>query len=308
MVRPTQSSRGTVGAFNLSRLRSPRRKDDLKFRLLPCDPTGGRRKLTGFEAKKQANRELKRRQVSLELHQRRRKRCSKRWCEAHLVLDTLPVNLDASTQSFANPIFMRTFRRRFFGAVLRLLRTDSRGRAKIYTLVSAKWLLPASELAKLRPRKILEAVRSNLIKFGEIDKLSGWAICFVHNEYDPATDSYQPHIHAIVVGPKRHAFNKLRELEMFQGGKGKQVYRPIKAQGLKCLPRQVSYLFKGYWPARATAYLIKSSGKIPKRTGDRIPESRHAEAITFLHAQRFADLIWMHNVKIAGGEIVLLAT
>lgn len=138
-----------------------------------------------------------------------------------------------------------------------------------------------------------------------LNKLSGWAIVFFHNEYHRTTDTYQPHFHAIVAGEKYRAFEALRTLPMFRGGKGSDVYRPILVQELSDPPRQLSYLWKGYWLQTRVVTIQHSRGSRKHRPKHRrMREPHHAESILFMHELGFTDLVWMHGIWIKDGHLV----
>lgn len=292
----TQHSRVGQANFPLSRLREPDPENDLALILLPdIDPVNGKKR-PGFEQNEQIQREAKLRAQSL----------VKYGSKHALKLGTsLTQNRVAGElQSFASPVFNAEFRRRFLGETIRLVRTYHPGDVCLYTLASGKWKFHADELPKIRFKKLLEQLRLLLIRKGRIDKRSGWAIISVHNEYDSVTDTYQPHFHVIVFGDKQYAFEALRELEMFKGGKGKPVYRPIQRDELVDIPRQISYVLKGYWPADPS--LDRSPTCTHHRSNHkmRIPEPRHAESLLFLDQQRFSDLVWLHGLVIRDGRLV----
>jgi hypothetical protein len=108
----------------------------------------------------------------------------------------------------------------------------------------------------------------------------------------------------VVCGAKYHAFEALRPLKMFKGGKGLPVYRPIQCEEIVDLPRQISYLLKGYWPAKPSAPNPATEGYRRSRRGKRIPEPRHAESLLFLDQQRFSDFVWLHGLVIKDGRLV----
>ncbi len=290
-------------AFNLKRFKRPTRQDDLRRCLLAEIDPATRTLRKGFETRRQARAEKARRVRSLERYAQDLRREGKRE-EAREVFRFAKLLRRAKSAkdlpSFANPLFMREFRRRFSGEILRLLRDIPVEEVRIYTIASPKWRLPAPKLADLGPRRPRESLRTSLIKAG-LDQLSGWVIVCFHNEHDQATDTDQPHFHVVVVGEKYLAFEALRELDMFKSCK--EVHHPIVCQTLVHAIRQISYLVKGYW-LRTFGKLNEKTGKVRRYRQRRLPEPRHAESILFLHRQCFADLIWMHRIKIKGGRLV----
>ncbi len=255
-------------AFNLSRLKRPTRGFDLRRLLLPSVDRATGKKLKGFETHEQAKAEKARRARSLEnLAPGPFNRPSALRRSRHAArLGKLLRRVTSAKQlpSFANPLFMREVRRRLFGELLRLIDTIHADEVRIYTLIAAKWRFPASQLATLRPKKLIESLRSHLNK-ASLTKLSGWTIVYFHNEYHRTSDTYQPHFHVIVVGEKYNAFEALRRLKMFQGGKGAEVYRPVVMDVLRDPVRQLSYLWKGYWLQTKTATIESPGGARTKR-------------------------------------------
>lgn len=302
--RGTRKKAGTHhAAFNLGRLKRPTRRDDLRRCLLPEIDPATQTLLKGFENRRQCRAEKARRVRSLERYARELRRQDKRE-EAREVIRLAKLLRRAKSAkdlpSFANPLFMRQFRRRFSGEILRLLWDIPVEEVRIYTIASPKWRLPAPKLADLDPRRPRESLRTNLINAG-IDQLPGWLIVCFHNEHDRSTDTDQPHFHVVVVGEKYVAIEALRELDMFKSCK--EVHRPIVCQTLVHAVRQISYLPKGYW-LQTSGKLNEATGKIRRYRPRRLREPRHAESILFLHRQCFADLVWMHNISIKDGRLL----
>lgn len=302
----TRKSKHERVAFNLKRLKNPSRTNDLKWQLLASVVAATGERLSGFETGRKMRAEKGYRARSLErlaaAQWVRQTRLRERRQAAHLAKLLRRATRANDLPSLANPLFMRKLRRRLIGEVLRLIRQLSPDDVRIYHIVAAKWKIRASQLSSLTPAKLRESVRTNLTRAG-IDRLSGWVIAFFHNEYDLTTDTYQPHFHVIAVGEKYRAFEALRSLKMFAGGKGKGVYRPIVVQGLANPARQISYLLKGYW-LQTTANANENSGGTRRNDPRRIREPRHAQSILFLHQLRFSDLVWLHDIAIKKGRLV----
>lgn len=293
----TNTSSSIIGRakFRLSRLQEPEPENDPALILLPdIDPKTGKERC-GFECEVKVRREAKRRAKSLELNG------SNHALELAEALKRTVAPDDF--RSFASPIYTGEFRRRFLGEAIRLVRTHL-GEIWFYTLVSGKWRIPADELAYFRATKLLQSLRVQLIKSGDIGMRGGWMITTFHNEYDPTDDTYQPHFHVIACGEKRDALEAMRGLKMFAGGKKKMVYRPIQRDKIIDVPRQVSYLFKGFWPAKSSSASPPGYQQRRSSRTTRIPEPRHAESLLFLDQQRFSDLIWLHGLAIKDGRLV----
>ena len=197
---------------------------------------------------------------------------------------------------------MRELRRRLLGELLRVTFELPPEDVRIYTLASPRWRIAGSRLHTLQPRKLIESLRTNLNKCG-LANLDGWSIAFFHNELDRTTDTYQPHFHVIVVGDKYRAFEALRDLLLFKGGRGSAVYRPVQCDEVRNRARQISYLFKHYW-LQTTSRPDAETGGTRRNEPRRLREPRHAESLLFLDCQRFSDLVWMHGIRIEDGRLV----
>lgn len=198
--------------------------------------------------------------------------------------------------SFANPFFFRKLRRHFLGEVLRLVDQVSAREVRIYHIASSKYRYPGSQLDRFQPRQFIQSLRTNLNLVSNVKGLSGWFIVFVHNDYDSRTDTFSPHFHVLVLGEKYKAFEALRSLKLFKRSKAESTYFPIVVQPLADPARQISYLWKGYWPGKPSR--INDQGKVVRGRSRRMVEPRHAESILFLHQLGFSDLVWIHGVEI----------
>jgi hypothetical protein len=289
-------------AFNLDLIRKPSRRNNLRGKLVPSKHPRTGKKLKGFETAKEKMRETRKRRRSLNAYVEKRPN-QLPFADALAMAAALIALLLAATGSygaptFADPRFISEVRRRVCGELLRLLCTVPARHIRFYTVASPQWRLPADELGSLNPRALRESLRTNLNRYGKLAELSGWAVVFFHNDYDSTTDSHQPHFHVVVVGKKRLAFEALRKLKMFKGGKGSSVYRPIQAQTVGNLVRQVSYLFKTYVPSKNSYVHVATNGKRRPKTHYRMPEPRHAEMMLFYHRLKFSDIVWLHGLKI----------
>src|SRR5205085_6461479 len=112
---------------------------------------------------------------------------------------------------------------------------------------------------------------------------------YVHGEYHPQSDTFQPHLHVLVIGPKARAFERLRDLSVYRSSEA--VLRPILARrNIKSEDwvRQITYyLMQVYWPSSTGG---QGQDRQDVNTRPRIPEPRHSEYLLWLHRQSFADL------------------
>lgn len=205
--------------------------------------------------------------------------------------------------SFANPVFMRGLRLRLIGEILRNVRKVAACDVRIYHLAASSWRIHPDQLATFSPRRLREALRTELIRTGKLDELSGWVICFFHCDYDRRTGLLEPHFHLIVVGEKFRAFEALRTLDIFAGGDQREIRRPIVCQAVDNPARQIAYLLKGYWQA-IDSYVDIATGR-PRRAPikRRLPEPLGVQVLLFLHRQTFADMIWLHNIVLVDSQL-----
>ena len=204
--------------------------------------------------------------------------------------------------SFANPAFMRSLRLRLIGEILRNVREVAASDVRVYHLAAPSWRIHPDQLATFSPRRLREALRTELIRTGKLDELSGWLICFFHCDYDQRTGLLEPHFHIVVVGEKYRAIEALRTLNLFAGGDHGEIRRPIVCQAVNNPARQIPYLLKGYWQAIGS-YVDATTGR-PRRAPikRRLPEPLGAQVLLFLHRQTFADMIWLHNIALVDGQ------
>jgi hypothetical protein len=199
--------------------------------------------------------------------------------------------------SFADPRFMRLFRRAFIGTVLAGLEGIDNRDIALYTVVPRTWRRSGTELNSITPKMLLEQFRSQLNRRG-VAALDGWLIASVRGEYNPTWDYWQLHLHVLTVREKADAIERLRRMPLYRPSA--LVHRPIIRKTLKDRVWQVSYyLAQSFWPSKWTS--ADESGKARER--QRIPDPRHAEWLIWLDQQKFADLIWLHGCEILEGKI-----
>jgi hypothetical protein len=77
-------------------------------------------------------------------------------------------------------------------------------------------------------------------------------------------------------------------------GRTTDVYRPMVTQPLKAPARQISYLFKSYWPMR-----VKFTGMSGKTLSafQRIPQPLHSAYLIMLGQHRLLDFIFLFGVR-----------
>jgi hypothetical protein len=196
---------------------------------------------------------------------------------------------------------MRTLRNRFCSHVVEAVQSDNDAPpARFYTLIAPEWLYTTAQLAILDPQALIKKLRALLIRVG-LDERDGWCVVVLHGEYNRAKRRFHLHFHALVVGDKIDAFEALRQLPQFKGGKGRPVHRPIVVQEVGNLPRQVCYLLQSFWPGR-TGFEEPGvdHGRGPRR---RIPEPAHAAWLLWMARRSLTDIVWLHGISLRDGHL-----
>lgn len=292
-----------AAAFNLKQVNRAQRCHRLSVNLRPRRNSRTGLQQDGFETVPKARAELRRRLASLRRFLRvtsGQQTGAVQECE-RVVAELAAALRGRDPGSLADPLFMREVRDRVLSAIVAALAPLSQRSVTMVTLVANDWRVAGDRLDGFEPRKLLESARAHLQRAG-LARLTGWAILFVHGEYDNSSDSFVPHIHAVVVGRKIEAFDAVRRLPMFSGGAGKPIYRPVWAGPLRNVDWQVSYLLQGFWPAKPGDPNAERSGGRGRRR-HRIPEPRHAEWLLWLHRQRLTDLAWFHGIGWRDGRL-----
>lgn len=307
--RKCTSTRGyprLPGSQAILSLRRPRRRHDIQKLLVASTSKRTGSAQSGFESRDAVRVETRFRAKSLNGFSyllKEQSQLQKARAAARLAKMLRRVRNADRLHSFSNPYFFRKVRRRFLSEILRLVSLAPIAEARIYHIASSKYRFPGSQLTQFQPRQFIQSLRANLNFVSDLKGHSGWFIVFVHNDHDSRTDTFSPHFHVLVVGEKYKAFEALRSLKLFKGGRGSSTYFPVVVQPLEDPARQISYLWKAYWPGKPTR--TNEKGKIVTGRSRRMAEPRHAESILFLHELGFSDLVWMHGVEIHGRRLNL---
>lgn len=199
--------------------------------------------------------------------------------------------------TFASSRFVRVRRLELYGQVAPTIDKLRISNVALFTVISPTWCVPGGALSTVHPKRLLEQFRSQLNRAG-LASHCGWFIATLHGRYDVASDSYELHIHAIVVGEKYRAFDILRHSQTYQPTEA--VKKPIRRTKLKAVAVQLPYyLLQPFWPSR-----IPSNGTgSNSRARHRIPEPRHAEWLIWIDQWRFSDMVLMHGCAFVGGRL-----
>ncbi len=170
-----------------------------------------------------------------------------------------------------------------------------------YTLMSADWRMPITQVQGFSMGDLWEPLRVRLYDFG-LREQTGWVIASLHGEH-MLGDMVHLHVHAVVVGEKAEAFEHLRGLRKFKAGDGEPVRDPIKRYEPANLPRQVGYLFQPRWTFK-TDDDERSLSFGERGSRRRAPELNEALYLLWRARQRLTDVTWMHGIRLSAGFLV----
>lgn len=173
-------------------------------------------------------------------------------------------------------------------------------RIYLATLMPNGWLIPAVDLAKVEPHRLLEQLRAVLLRAG-VGQASGWAYLVLDIEYIEHHDAFSFHLHGVATKEVALVLRSLRTGRKFQW--------PSEVAGAPRRPVQVKAVRRGH-EARVANYLLKSrftmrvyrlKGSMLVRTKQRknIPEPRNSELITWLSQWKIDDVVLPINVHFA---------
>ena len=195
--------------------------------------------------------------------------------------------------SLASARHLRTERDRVLSNVWQVVDQTGYTNASTVTAIPRGWLIPAGQLHKVDPRRLIHQLRAHFYRYGA-KAGEGFLIGFLHGEYDPATDKIQIHFHAVVSGRMRSVLDRsragwsYRHLDEF----GRRL--PVKGVRrsllpLSNMPRPITYLLKSYWPSKWTGK-TGSGDRIKQGRPSRIPDPRHTEVLVWLDRWSLEDI------------------
>ena len=82
------------------------------------------------------------------------------------------------------------------------------------TIMREDWELPVGHLKSAEPPLWLGQVRTDL-KSCRVYETGGGMIAGLHGNYEPATKTVRPHLHAVVFGDAAQAINRLRKMKAY---------------------------------------------------------------------------------------------
>jgi hypothetical protein len=208
-------------------------------------------------------------------------------------------------QTFASSAYMRRFRLRFVGAVLKLIRDDPAAQISVVTIIPRDWRIPGRALPAVKPKQYLERFRQQLVRAGLKDA-DGWMIAFLHGVYDPSHDAYELHLHLVVTDGLIPLINKLRALPSYRPSDPAQaghIRQPIRVQPLANPARRVSYyLAQSFWPSKPSYQ--KNGVWRRSRRRQRIPDPRLAEWLMWIDRLSFSDLLMLRGCRLGDGSLI----
>ncbi|ACS38041.1 hypothetical protein [Methylorubrum extorquens] len=209
-------------------------------------------------------------------------------------------------QTFASAAYMRRFRLRFVGAVLRLIRENPTAEVGLVTIIPRDWRIRGRDLPTIKPKQYLERFRQQLVRAG-LKEADGWLIAFLHGDYDPSHDTYQLHLHVVATGGLVPLIRQLNALPVYRRGDPTAsgfVRQPIRVLRLKDPERRVSYyLGQAFWPSKPSYVQDGVWRRHPRR--QRIPNPRLAEWLMWIDRQSFSDLLMLRGCRLGDGTLML---
>ena len=132
----------------------------------------------------------------------------------------------------------------------------------------------------------------------------------LHGAYDPATDSYPLHHHAIAKGGMIDALDGLRNLGMYKPAQphdGRDAARTpvlISNRPLTNMPEPLTYILQRWWPLRETYLSDDGIRRAYRHSRRAIRGEPEAEYLMFLDRWRLEDLILTINMQVTAAGLV----
>ena len=187
----------------------------------------------------------------------------------------------------ASARFMREWRRRYGGLLLKALKADPG--------VEIVHIIQADEVTAKGLRRFDVAKLKNRLR-GQIQRQQhgkhGFILLFFHGEWDKNRQVFGLHWHGFASGAYLQA---LRQLRLKAGAEGSARNVAVRRSGAKHPiqikpiqgPRQVSYQFQSWWPAKRLRY-SKSGGRMPSKR-QRVPAEAELQWLLWADGQTWGD-------------------
>lgn len=210
-------------------------------------------------------------------------------------------------RSLADPRWMRRVRNRLGGWLWHLVDKYG-GPVCTVTLVPRGWAFTPDELQQVDPTMLLNRLRTDLLRC-VANSGKGWAIFFLHGEYQPAQDMYQLHVHGLVGGGLIDAVEKLRKRKAYKSTRKKgqdSTQRVVRSRKpLTNLPEPLTYLLKSYWPNKWKGYVSGVGTERRSRDHRRIPEPYHSQVLLWLDRWELRDITLLMGVRVGKKGFIL---
>lgn len=208
-------------------------------------------------------------------------------------------------RSLACARFMRKHRLNLISSLWAMAHEQAAGPVQTATVISGKWTTRPEDLMQLDPRKLLNGLRTDLNRCGAGDA-EGALIAFVHGEFEPNRQLYQPHCHLLVVGDMTDALDRLRTLDKYKPVRGDDLETipiacPIRIdrRSLSNMPLPLTYLLKAYWPSRWVSD-VRSDGSYDRQQGTaRMPEPYHSQILLWQDQWSLRDITLMMGMFVS---------
>lgn len=212
-------------------------------------------------------------------------------------------------RSLADPRWMRRVRNRLGGCLWHLVNRYG-GPVCTVTLVPRGWAFTPDELQQVDPTMLLNSLRTDLLRCVP-NSGKGWAIIFLHGEYQTAQGTYALHVHGVAGGAMVKAVDALRKRKKYRSrrNKGQDSTQRVKRsqKPLTNLPQPLTYLLKSYWPGKWKGYVSGVGKERRSRDHGRIPEPYHSQYLLWLDRWELKDITLLIGVRVGKRGFVLTA-
>jgi hypothetical protein len=176
------------------------------------------------------------------------------------------------------------------------------------TLMPAKWRYSPEELMGVDARNLVASLRTDWNRAGGMEA-SGWAIAFLHGEFEPETEKFRLHFHLTATGGMLGVIDRLRDQKKYQRAIGADGNAKgpapvvIAREALTDPGGNIAYTLKSYWPCMRTGP-VGSDGEVRRNTFvSRIPEPFHALALLWLDQWELKDISLLYGVYATKGGL-----
>lgn len=207
-------------------------------------------------------------------------------------------------RTLASSRAFRHHRITFTGALLRATDSDRTGQIVRADVVKPSQACDLAELLDQQTRLLKNEFRQDLLRAGAANSKKGFLAAVLHSEFDPIAQLFQPHWHIEATGDYVDAVEGLRSARQYQPTD--RVRTPVRVtHSLTNLPHALSYLLKGYWPARPLLPLGSNGSLKRPRERQRIKEPYHSQVLMWFDQQVLSDLVLLMGAEIRRSGIEL---